>query len=92
MSAGFLYHGVLSTFERAGFREDRKIGKHRWVVTTTRICPESRDRKPVDGARTSSTARSSVRHQRSARHSYHRAIAVDIRPGSATNSPRCPAT
>ena len=30
--AGFLYHGVLSTFERAGFRRDRKIGKHRWVV------------------------------------------------------------
>ncbi len=24
---------VLSTFERAGFRQDRKIGKHRWVVT-----------------------------------------------------------
>jgi GNAT superfamily N-acetyltransferase len=32
--AGFLYHGVLSTFEQAGFRRDRKIGKHRWVVTT----------------------------------------------------------
>lgn len=31
--AGFLYHGVLSTFEAAGFRKDRKIGKHRWVVT-----------------------------------------------------------
>src|SRR6187551_2848789 len=31
--AGFLYHGVLSTFEHAGFRADRKIGKHRWVVT-----------------------------------------------------------
>ena len=25
--AGFLYHGVLSTFEEAGFRRDRKIGK-----------------------------------------------------------------
>ena len=30
--AGFLYHGVLSTFEDVGFRRDRKIGKHRWVV------------------------------------------------------------
>ncbi|QQS23530.1 MAG: GNAT family N-acetyltransferase [Actinomycetota bacterium] len=32
--AGFLYHGVLSSFEQAGFRKDRKIGKHRWVVST----------------------------------------------------------
>jgi hypothetical protein len=24
---------VLSTFEQAGFRKDRKIGKHRWVVS-----------------------------------------------------------
>jgi hypothetical protein len=31
--AGFLYHGSLSTFEKAGFVRDRKIGKHRWVVT-----------------------------------------------------------
>jgi GNAT superfamily N-acetyltransferase len=31
--AGFLYHGALSTFQRAGFSEDRQIGKHRWVVT-----------------------------------------------------------
>ncbi len=31
--AGFLYHGALSTFERLGFRRDRLIGKHRWVVT-----------------------------------------------------------
>lgn len=31
--AGFLYHGALSTYQRAGFTEDRKIGKHRWVVT-----------------------------------------------------------
>ncbi len=36
--AGFLYHGVLSTFERTGFRRDRKIGKHRWVVST-RVAP-----------------------------------------------------
>ncbi len=31
--AGFLYHGALSTFEKTGFVRDRKIGKHRWVVT-----------------------------------------------------------
>jgi len=31
--AGFLYHGALSTFEALGFRRDRQIGKHRWVVT-----------------------------------------------------------
>jgi hypothetical protein len=31
--AGFLYHGALSTFEKIGFAPDRKIGKHRWVVT-----------------------------------------------------------
>ena len=31
--AGFLYHGALSTFEQLGFVRDRKIGKHRWVVT-----------------------------------------------------------
>jgi GNAT superfamily N-acetyltransferase len=31
--AGFLYHGALSTYEKLGFTRDRKIGKHRWVVT-----------------------------------------------------------
>lgn len=31
--AGFLYNGALSTYERLGFVRDRKIGKHRWVVT-----------------------------------------------------------
>lgn len=30
--AGFLFHGALSTFEKAGFTKDRQIGKHRWVV------------------------------------------------------------
>ena len=30
--AGFLFNGVLSTYERLGFTRDRKIGKHRWVV------------------------------------------------------------
>jgi GNAT superfamily N-acetyltransferase len=31
--AGFLFHGALSTFEKLGFVRDRKIGKHRWVMT-----------------------------------------------------------
>jgi GNAT superfamily N-acetyltransferase len=31
--AGFLFNGALSTYERLGFRRDRMIGKHRWVVT-----------------------------------------------------------
>jgi GNAT superfamily N-acetyltransferase len=31
--AGFLFHGALSTYEHLGFVRDRKIGKHRWVVT-----------------------------------------------------------
>jgi GNAT superfamily N-acetyltransferase len=38
--AGFLYHGALSTYERLGFVRDRKIGKHRWVVTK-RVEPRS---------------------------------------------------
>ena len=33
--AGFLFNGALSTYERIGFVRDRKIGKHRWVVTKT---------------------------------------------------------
>jgi len=31
--AGFLFNGALSTYERLGFLRERKIGKHRWVVT-----------------------------------------------------------
>jgi len=31
--AGFLYNGALSTYENLGFTRDRKIGKHRRVVT-----------------------------------------------------------
>jgi len=31
--AGFLFNGALSTYERFGFVRNRKIGKHRWVVT-----------------------------------------------------------
>ena len=30
---GFLYNGALSTYEQLGFTRDRKIGKHRWVVS-----------------------------------------------------------
>ncbi len=32
--AGFLFHGALSTYEKLGFIRDRRIGKHRWVMTT----------------------------------------------------------
>jgi GNAT superfamily N-acetyltransferase len=31
--AGFLFNGALSTYEKIGFVPNRKIGKHRWVVT-----------------------------------------------------------
>ena len=31
--AGFLWNGALSTYEKLGFLRDRKIGKHRWVMT-----------------------------------------------------------
>jgi GNAT superfamily N-acetyltransferase len=31
--AGFLFNGALSTYEQLGFVRDRKIGKHRWVVS-----------------------------------------------------------
>ncbi len=31
--AGFLFNGALATYEKLGFVRDRKIGKHRWVVT-----------------------------------------------------------
>ena len=31
--AGFPFNGTLSTYEKLGFVRDRKIGKHRWVVT-----------------------------------------------------------
>ncbi len=33
VSAGFLFHGALSTYEQLGFTRERKIGKHRWVVS-----------------------------------------------------------
>ncbi len=35
VSAGFLFHGALSTYEQAGFVKQRMIGKNRWVVTTS---------------------------------------------------------
>jgi GNAT superfamily N-acetyltransferase len=31
--AGFLFNGAMSTYVRLGFIRNRKIGKHRWVVT-----------------------------------------------------------
>jgi GNAT superfamily N-acetyltransferase len=33
VSGSFLNNGTLEMFERHGFARDRKIGKHRWVVT-----------------------------------------------------------
>jgi len=33
VSAGFLFNGAPSTYERLGFTRDRRIGEHRWVVT-----------------------------------------------------------
>lgn len=38
--AGFLYNGSLSTYEDLGFERNRKIGKHRWVVTKA-VSPSS---------------------------------------------------
>ena len=31
--AGFLFNGALASYEKLGFARQRKIGKHRWVVT-----------------------------------------------------------
>ena len=33
VSAGFLYHGALASYEKLGFERVVKVGKHRWVVT-----------------------------------------------------------
>jgi hypothetical protein len=33
MPRSCLFNGALSTYEKPGFVRDRKIGKHRWVVT-----------------------------------------------------------
>jgi GNAT superfamily N-acetyltransferase len=38
--AGFLFNGALSTYDRLGFVRERKIGKHRWVVTKV-VAPSS---------------------------------------------------
>ncbi|AEG91540.1 hypothetical protein [Ramlibacter tataouinensis] len=32
-SPAFLFNGTLTTFERLGFKRERMIGKHKWVVT-----------------------------------------------------------
>ena len=34
-AAAFLFNGTLSSFERAGFKRTRQIGKHKWVVSKT---------------------------------------------------------
>ncbi len=41
VAAGFLYNGALSTYEQLGFTRARKIGKHRWVVTTAVPAPSA---------------------------------------------------
>ncbi|MEO6509559.1 MAG: GNAT family N-acetyltransferase [Nocardioides sp.] len=33
VSAGFLYHGALASYEKLGFEKVVKVGKHRWVVS-----------------------------------------------------------
>jgi GNAT superfamily N-acetyltransferase len=33
VSGSFLFNGTLAMFERHGFTRDRRLGKHRWVVT-----------------------------------------------------------
>jgi GNAT superfamily N-acetyltransferase len=38
--AGFLFNGALSTYEKLGFKRDRQIGKHRWVVAKV-VAPNS---------------------------------------------------
>src|SRR5215207_7704789 len=43
--ASFLFHGALSTFEKLGFVRDRKIGKHRWVMT--RLVEPASKREPT---------------------------------------------
>jgi GNAT superfamily N-acetyltransferase len=42
--AGFLYNGALSTYEKLGFTRDRKIGKHRWVLTKVVEAQDGRDK------------------------------------------------
>ena len=56
VSAGFLFHGALSTYEQLGFTRDRKIGKHRWVVSK-RVDPSvARRTLAVPGPTLGSTA------------------------------------
>ena len=43
--AGFLFNGALSTYEQLGFERQRKIGKHRWVVTKP-VRPASKGKRP----------------------------------------------
>jgi GNAT superfamily N-acetyltransferase len=33
VSASFLYHGALETYEKLGFERVMQVGKHRWVVS-----------------------------------------------------------
>lgn len=53
--AGFLYNGALSTYEKLGFVRNRKIGKHRWVVTKV-VEPRAQETRS-DADSTSSASR-----------------------------------
>jgi hypothetical protein len=33
VSGSFLHNGTVAMFERHGFSRNRRIGKHRWVVS-----------------------------------------------------------
>jgi GNAT superfamily N-acetyltransferase len=49
--AGFLFNGALSTYEQAGFVKERKIAKHRWVVTINvpASAIQTQDANPAQG-------------------------------------------
>jgi len=73
--AGFLFNGALSTYEKLGFVRDRKIGKHRWVVTkVVEPTPRRRSGPSTDLAELHATRR------------YSR-IALPIRPPSTIATP-----
>ncbi len=66
--AGFLFNGALSTYEKLGFVRDRKIGKHRWVVTKVvearPAAPPRRRRPPARAAGAGSSAGAASRRAR----------------------------
>ena len=57
MPAGFLFNGALSTYEKLGFNRDRKIGKHRWVLTRSSSQGRRRRGSHADSGRSQSRRR-----------------------------------